>query len=81
MAYLRQRLVGRHEVGDTPLVDLTRDRLHGKRCAASVVMNSPPLTPPAGQLQRQHLNSLQYDRDYTWNANGELIRISSPRQT
>ncbi|EEU1671491.1 RHS repeat protein, partial [Escherichia coli] len=36
---------------------------------------------PAGQLQRQHLNSLQYDRDYTWNDNGELIRISSPRQT
>ncbi|HHG3638431.1 TPA: RHS repeat-associated core domain-containing protein, partial [Escherichia coli] len=33
------------------------------------------------QLQRQHLNSLQYDRDYTWNDNGELIRISSPRQT
>ncbi|HGT6212735.1 TPA: rhs element protein RhsC, partial [Escherichia coli] len=26
-------------------------------------------------------NSLQYDRDYTWNDNGELIRISSPRQT
>ncbi|MEY6693645.1 RHS repeat-associated core domain-containing protein, partial [Escherichia coli] len=25
--------------------------------------------------------SLQYDRDYTWNDNGELIRISSPRQT
>ncbi|RCO86606.1 RHS repeat domain-containing protein, partial [Escherichia coli] len=23
----------------------------------------------------------QYDRDYTWNDNGELIRISSPRQT
>ncbi|HCP3557085.1 TPA: RHS repeat protein, partial [Escherichia coli] len=32
-------------------------------------------------LQSQHLNSLQYDRDYTWNDNGELIRISSPRQT
>ncbi|WP_137504279.1 RHS repeat domain-containing protein, partial [Escherichia coli] len=31
--------------------------------------------------QSQHLNSLQYDRDYTWNDNGELIRISSPRQT
>ncbi|EPP1589879.1 rhs element protein RhsC, partial [Escherichia coli] len=33
------------------------------------------------QLQRQHLNSLLSDRDYTWNDNGELIRISSPRQT
>ncbi|EYU94723.1 RHS repeat domain-containing protein, partial [Escherichia coli] len=36
---------------------------------------------PAGQLQSQHLNSLLSDRDYTWNDNGELIRISSPRQT
>ncbi|WP_149506259.1 RHS repeat domain-containing protein, partial [Escherichia coli] len=36
---------------------------------------------PAGQLQSQHLNSLQYDRDYTWNDNGEPIRTSSPRQT
>ncbi|HAM3373678.1 TPA: RHS repeat protein, partial [Escherichia coli] len=27
------------------------------------------------------LNSLLSDRDYTWNDNGELIRISSPRQT
>ncbi|EFO3013555.1 RHS repeat protein, partial [Escherichia coli] len=35
----------------------------------------------AGQLQSQHLNSLLSDRDYTWNDNGELIRISSPRQT
>ncbi|WP_432206676.1 hypothetical protein, partial [Escherichia coli] len=34
---------------------------------------------PAGQLQSQHLNSLLSDRDYTWNDNGELIRISSPR--
>ncbi|EFC5622636.1 RHS repeat protein, partial [Escherichia coli] len=31
--------------------------------------------------QSQHLNSLLSDRDYTWNDNGELIRISSPRQT
>ncbi len=36
---------------------------------------------PAGSLQSQHLNSLLSDRDYTWNDNGELIRISSPRQT
>ncbi|MBZ9325460.1 RHS repeat protein, partial [Escherichia coli] len=36
---------------------------------------------PAGQLQSQHLNSLLSDRDYTWNDNGKLIRISSPRQT
>lgn len=36
------------KLGDTPLVDFTRDRLHRKRCAASAVMNSPPLTPLPG---------------------------------
>ncbi|MFA7998674.1 RHS repeat-associated core domain-containing protein, partial [Escherichia coli] len=36
---------------------------------------------PAGQLQSQHLNSLVYDRDYGWNDNGDLERISGPRQT
>ncbi|WP_137499161.1 RHS repeat domain-containing protein, partial [Escherichia coli] len=28
-----------------------------------------------------HLNSLVYDRDYGWNDNGDLVRISGPRQT
>ncbi|HFT7722845.1 TPA: RHS repeat-associated core domain-containing protein, partial [Escherichia coli] len=32
-------------------------------------------------LQSQHLNSLVYDRDYGWNDNGDLVRISGPRQT
>ncbi|HBP9162904.1 TPA: RHS repeat-associated core domain-containing protein, partial [Escherichia coli] len=36
---------------------------------------------PAGQLQSQHLNSLVYDRDYGWSDNGDLVRISAPRQT
>jgi len=36
---------------------------------------------PAGQLQSQHLNSLVYDRDYGWSDNGDLVRISGPRQT
>ena len=70
------------KLGDTPLVEYNRD--------LPAPGNVAPLRPlwsfttaytPAGQLQRQHLNSLQYDRDYTWNDNGELIRISSPRQT
>ncbi|MCZ8708089.1 hypothetical protein OM252_23870, partial [Escherichia albertii] len=28
-----------------------------------------------------HLNSLVFDCDYNWNDNGDLVRISSPRQT
>ncbi len=45
MADLRQRWLSGMKLGDTPLVEYTRDRRTGKRCAASVVMNSPPLTP------------------------------------
>ncbi|WP_097424818.1 RHS repeat-associated core domain-containing protein [Escherichia coli] len=33
------------------------------------------------RVQSQHLNSLVYDRDYGWNDNGDLVRISGPRQT
>ncbi|WP_024176743.1 RHS repeat domain-containing protein, partial [Escherichia coli] len=66
---------------DTPLVDFTRDRLHRKTLRRFGRYELTTAYTPAGQLQSQHLNSLQYDRDYTWNDNGELIRISSPRQT
>ncbi|EHP6370494.1 RHS repeat protein, partial [Escherichia coli] len=68
-------------LGDTPLVDFTRDRLHRETLRRFGRYELTTAYTPAGQLQSQHLNSLQYDRDYTWNDNGELIRISSPRQT
>ncbi|EGI99420.1 core protein, partial [Shigella boydii 5216-82] len=68
------------KLGDTPLVDFTRDRLHRETLRSFGRYELTTAYTPAGQLQRQHLNSLQYDRDYTWNDNGELIRISSPRQ-
>ncbi|EML8518684.1 RHS repeat protein, partial [Shigella boydii] len=69
------------KLGDTPLVDFTRDRLHRETLRRFGRYELSTAYTPAGQLQSQHLNSLQYDRDYTWNDNGELIRISSPRQT
>ncbi|WP_137580897.1 RHS repeat domain-containing protein, partial [Escherichia coli] len=69
------------KLGDTPLVEYTRDRLHRETLRRFGRYELTTAYTPAGQLQRQHLNSLQYDRDYTWNDNGELIRISSPRQT
>ncbi|EPD9603658.1 rhs element protein RhsB, partial [Escherichia coli] len=69
------------KLGDTPLVDFTRDRLHRETLRSFGRYELTTAYTPAGQLQHQHLNSLQYDRDYTWNDNGELIRISSPRQT
>ncbi|EPC0362043.1 RHS repeat-associated core domain-containing protein, partial [Escherichia coli] len=69
------------KLGDTPLVDFTRDRLHRETLRRFGRYELTTAYTPAGQLQSQHLNSLQYDRDYTRNDNGELIRISSPRQT
>ncbi len=69
------------ELAHTPLVDFTRDRLHRETLRSFGRYELTTAYTPAGQLQRQHLNSLQYDRDYTWNDNGELIRISSPRHT
>ncbi|MCZ9158953.1 RHS element core protein [Escherichia albertii] len=71
------------KLGDTPLVEYTRDRLH-RETVRSFGNNAYELTStytPAGQLESQRLNSLVYDRDYGWNDNGELVRISGPRQT
>ncbi|MCB2256855.1 RHS element core protein [Escherichia albertii] len=71
------------KLGDTPLVEYMRDKLH-RETVRSFGNNAYELTStytPAGQLQSQHLNSLVYDRDYDWNDNGELVRISGPRQT
>ncbi|EPA6867337.1 RHS repeat-associated core domain-containing protein, partial [Escherichia coli] len=69
------------KLGDTPLVGYTRDRLHRETLRRFGRYELTTAYTPAGQLQSQHLNSLLSDRDYTWNDNGELIRISSPRQT
>ncbi|EJF6674760.1 RHS repeat protein [Escherichia coli] len=76
------------KLGGTPLVEYTRDRLHretvrsfGSRAGSNAAYELTSTYPPAGQLQSQHLNSLVYDRDYGWNDNGDLVRISGPRQT
>ncbi|EKD4398457.1 RHS repeat protein, partial [Escherichia coli] len=71
------------KLGNTPLVEYTRDRLH-RETVRSFGNNAYELTSTythAGRLQNQHLNSLVYDRDYGWNDNGDLVRISGPRQT
>ncbi|WP_089631089.1 RHS repeat domain-containing protein, partial [Escherichia coli] len=72
----------------TPLVEYTRDRLHretarsfGNGTGSTAAYELTSTYTPAGQLQSQHLNSLVYDRDYGWNDNGDLVRISGPRQT
>ncbi|EKL8321441.1 RHS repeat protein, partial [Escherichia coli] len=76
------------KLGGTPLVEYTRDRLHretvrsfGSMAGSNAAYELTSTYTPAGQLQSQHLNSLVYDRDYGWNDNGDLVRISAPRQT
>ncbi|MDF3917122.1 RHS element protein, partial [Escherichia coli] len=76
------------KLGGTPLVEYTRDRLHretvrsfGSMAGSNAAYELTSTYTPAGRLQSQHLNSLVYDRDYGWNDNGDLVRISAPRQT
>ncbi|MDX5672333.1 RHS repeat domain-containing protein, partial [Escherichia coli] len=71
------------KLGGTPLVEYTRDRLHretvrsfgGEACELATAWNT------SGQLQSRHLNLPQLDCDYTWNDNGQLIRISGPQES
>ncbi len=77
------------KLGGTPLVEYTRDRLHretvrsfGSMAGSNAAYELTSTYTPAGQLQSRHLNSLGgYDRDYGWNDNGDLVRISGPRET
>ncbi|MBB7761526.1 RHS repeat protein, partial [Escherichia coli] len=76
------------KLGGTPLVEYTRDRLHretvrsfGSMAGSNAAYELTSTYTPAGRLQSQHLNSLVYDRDYGWSDNGDLVRISAPRQT
>ena len=53
------------KLGDTPLVEYTRDRLHRETLRSFGRYELTTAYTPAGQLQSQHLNSLLSDRDYT----------------
>ncbi|EPO1594688.1 RHS repeat-associated core domain-containing protein, partial [Escherichia coli] len=69
-----------------PLVEYTRDRLHRETARSFGGAGSTAGYEQAtaytltGQLQSRHLNLPQLDRDYTWNDNGQLVRISGPQE-
>ncbi|ECD9421157.1 RHS repeat protein, partial [Salmonella enterica subsp. salamae] len=73
------------KLGDRPLVEYTRDRLHREvqrrfgsgtdACEQSTAYNL------SGQVQGRHLNHPQLDREYGYDAGGRLVRISGPQQT
>ena len=73
------------KLGDMPLVEYTRDRLHREvhrrlgtgadACEQSTTYNL------GGQLQSQRLNHPQLNREYGYDNAGRLVRISGPQQT
>ncbi|VEA63263.1 RHS family protein [Salmonella enterica subsp. salamae] len=75
------------KLGDTPLVEYTRDRLHRevqRRFGSDSLPDSYELTTaynPGGQVQGRHLNHPQLDREYGYDNAGWLVRISGPQQT
>ncbi|HFU1556609.1 TPA: type IV secretion protein Rhs, partial [Citrobacter amalonaticus] len=63
------------KLGDTPLVEFTRDRLHRETQRRFGEYDLTTAYTPGGQLQSHHLSILQLNRDYTWNSGGQLVRI------
>ena len=61
--------------GDTPLMDFTRDRLHRETQRTFGDYELTTAWTPAGQLQHHHLSLPQLNRDYGWNADGQLTGI------
>ncbi|HGU5204358.1 TPA: RHS element core protein, partial [Escherichia coli] len=74
------------KLGGTPLVEYTRDRMHRETARSFGGAGSTAGYEQAtaytltGQLQSRHLNLPQLDCDYTWNDNGQLVRISGPQE-
>ncbi|HBA6521386.1 TPA: RHS repeat protein, partial [Escherichia coli] len=71
------------KLGGTPLVEYTRDRLHREtaRSFGGEAYELATAWNTSGQLRSKHLNLPQLDRDYDWNDNGQLIRISGPQES
>ena len=76
------------KLGGTPLVEYTRDRLHretvrsfGSMAGSNAAYELTSTYTLTGQLRSRHLNLPQLDREYTWNDNGQLVRISGPQES
>ncbi|MDM2855781.1 hypothetical protein, partial [Citrobacter sp. Cpo071] len=67
------------KLGDTPLIDLTRDRLHRETLRSFGTYERASAYNAAGQLLSRHLNSPLLNRDYGYDGTGHLTRISTPR--
>ena len=77
------------KLGDTPLIELTRDRLHREIQRNFGNYEQTTAYTAGGQLQRQHLNNdllnREYNdllnREYGYDTAGQLTQIHGPLQT
>ncbi|WP_342006436.1 DUF6531 domain-containing protein, partial [Citrobacter sedlakii] len=68
------------KLGDTPLVDFTRDRLHREIQRTSGVYEQHTAYSPAGQLSGHTFSDPQLNREYGYHDNGQLVRIRGAHQ-
>ena len=68
------------KLGDVPLIDFTRDRLHREIQRTFGAYELATGFTPGGQLKSHHLNTPLLNRDYGWDANGHLTLINGPYQ-
>ena len=68
------------KLGDTPLIDFTRDRLHRETQRRFRAYELTSAYNADGQLQRHTLNITALSREYAYNDGGQLVRISGPLQ-
>lgn len=73
------------KLGDTPLVEFTRDRLHRETLrrfgSGAEAYEQTTIFTVAGQLQNQYTPLPQLSLDYGWDAAGGLERISGMHRT
>lgn len=84
LTYGRGYLAGM-KLGDTPLVEYTRDRLHREVLrrfgSGTDAYEQNSAYTLSGQLQSQHLTLPQLNREYGYDEGGRLVRISGAQQT
>ncbi|MFH7827075.1 RHS element core protein [Kluyvera chengduensis] len=68
------------KLGDTPLIDLSRDRLHREKQRGFGAYDQASAYNAGGLLQSHRLNMAELNREYAYNDGGQLVRISGPLQ-
>lgn len=68
------------KLGDTPLLEFTRDRLHREIQRTSGAYAQNTVFNATGQLQSHTFSDPMLNREYSYNDNGQLARISGEQQ-